>query len=166
MATPRRPRAQLGTVKHAENTDLMQEADGTPTEAGDIARLVVVQAILEGCTVTQAADRAGVARSTASVWLHMEDDTRSMLAAGRQQLAEEHQAKLSRLHGRVLDKLNDALDDPGIKVGDVVAIARALGPAMTASDAEGMDAPRTLKFEIEARAFDYSLGGILSGRTP
>jgi len=138
----------------------MTEPDGSPTDAGDIARINVVEAILDGCTIKAAAERAGVARQTASFWLHSEDDTRSMLAAGRQQLAEEHQAKLSRLHGRVLDKLGDALDDPDIKVGDVVAIARALGPAMTASDAEGMDAPRKLKSEIDGRAFTAHLEGL------
>lgn len=149
MATPRRK----GTIG-----DVLDPLD----PAGESARLAVVDALAEGCTIKEAAERAGVARQTASFWINTEDDLRLMLAERRKELAKDHHAKLSRLHGQVLDRLGQALDNPSITTAEVVSIAKALGPAFTAADTADISAPSRVLGEIRARAFSDQWSGSLT----
>jgi len=139
----------------------MEDSDGVPTQAGDTARMILVEALLEGCTITAAAERAGVARTTASVWLHTEDNLRMILANGRREIAQHHRASLSKLHSQVLERLGHALDDPTTSLAEVVSITKALGSAFTATDTEDMNGPHHVESQIEARRFSQEWAALM-----
>ena len=117
------------------------------------AQLTAIEAMIEGCSVTDAAARANVSRQTVSGWANKNLVFRLALASRRREQAEAHSRQLSRLHGKLLTELEDAADQHRLTVGEQVAIIRALNSVFVATDNADRAAPGVVKAEAESAFF-------------
>lgn len=78
-----------------------------------------------------------------------EEDTRTMLAERRAQVATEHRAMLSEIHGRALVIVRDALAAPAAELGQALAVLKTMGPTLGSVHAEALAEPGKVQSAIE-----------------
>lgn len=78
-------------------------------EANEVRKQLAIDGLLEGLTVTAAAQRASVSRQTLSHWLNHDDCFEAQLSDARRAVRQAHLDRVAALTGKALDLIGERL---------------------------------------------------------
>lgn len=102
----------------------MDETTDTPDISG--SQTLALAALLAGSTVTEAAEKAGVARKTVSEWRNHHEAFRHALEDGRAEIADHVRGRAMTLYSAALDVLSEIMRNGKEDRARIQAAARIL----------------------------------------
>jgi predicted DNA-binding transcriptional regulator AlpA len=102
----------------------------------------VIESLAKGLSVTEAARRAGVDRSTIYLWMRDGDDFPAQLMLARRDCADAMKARLRELGDDAIKTIRDVLSDkkisPAVRLKAALAVLQSLGAKKDFADDAGV----------------------------